>query len=82
VRTQEVKATDGAYHSNFEAPGKGVYTLYAVRRASEGSTSMDMTVTVSRGATDTNLLCCFPIILLIGPAGLLVAKVFRKMFSE
>jgi hypothetical protein len=82
VRTQQISPSDGTYHSNFEAPGEGTYTLYAIRRAPEGSTSMDANITVKTGATDTNLLCCFPVFLLIGPVGLLVAKAVRAMFSE
>jgi hypothetical protein len=82
VRTQEVPSGDGRYEASFEAPPAGVYTLYAVRRSTEGAPELQARVTLAEGATDTNLLCCFPIVLLIGPAGLAVAKAFRAMFSE
>jgi len=82
VRTQTIAAGSEAYDSKFESPGQGVYTLYAVRRASEGSTALEARIWIKRGATDVNLPCCFPLVLLVGPAGLLVAKMFRSMLSE
>lgn len=82
VRTEPLSLGGGRYTGKFESPGPGTYTLYALRRWVEGEGDARLRVLVKEGVTDNNLVCCFPLVLLVGPVVLLLAKAFRRMTAE
>lgn len=81
VRMEQVD-TAGRYERTFDNLAPGNYTLYAIRTWAEDDKNLKATVTLAEGKPDLNLLILFPLLMLAGPALLLLMKIVRTVFSE
>lgn len=82
VREQKVDTSNEVYSSKFAGPPPGSYTLYAVHKWVEDDPELVADVALTEGVNDLNLPVCLPLLLLIVPGLLLIAKALRAMSSE
>jgi hypothetical protein len=75
-----VRTTDTS--ETFALPPAGHYTLYVVRTFDEGDSDLDVHVRLVEGVGDPGTPLLVSFLALLGPALLLVAKIFRSIMSE
>ena len=83
VQTESVDASyGGRWSRTFASPGPGNYTLYAIRRASEGATPESVLVELKAGVADFGWPVLVSFLLFGGPVLLALMKVIRALFTE
>lgn len=82
VRMEQVQTSNRTWTGIYGNPGRGNYTLYAVHLWIEGEQGMSMTVTVRESVADYSIVFLYAIVMLIGPAFLLIGKAIRAITSE
>jgi hypothetical protein len=82
TRVEPIGPTGTRLSREYDSPGPGQYTLYAVRSAAEGAAAESFTVTVTEDVADPSWAFVVSFLLLIGPGLLLLMKMARALFSE